>query len=145
VERSVRVWAVDLVRGAGTEERAGTLTLAEAELRFEPEEEGEPVIAIALAEIDRVRRLRGSPVLVVAHRRKLAPWKTAFYFVQPPPLAPLIGSRDERNVLAALRNPKRKARRDNVGYLGLSNRAKKDELVAWERAVRAAIAAARGS
>jgi hypothetical protein len=57
----------------------------------------------------------------------------------------LIGSRDERNVLAALRNPKRKARRDNVGYLGLSNRAKKDELVAWERAVRAAIAAARGS
>jgi hypothetical protein len=145
VERSVRVWAVDLVRGAATEERAGTLTLAEAELRFEPEEEGEPVIAIALAEIDRVRRLRGSPVLVVAHRRNLAPWKTAFYFVQPPPLAPLIGSRDERNVLAALRNPKRKARRDNVGYLGLSNRAKKDELVAWERAVRAAIAAARGS
>jgi len=144
MERSIRVWAVDLVQGPSTKERAGTLTLDEAELRFRPEKDGEPGFAITLVEIDKVRRLHGSPVLVVTYRRKAAPWKTAFYFVQPPPLAPLIGSRDERNVLAALRNPKRKARRDNVGYLGLSNRTKKDELVAWERAVRSAIAAAQG-
>ncbi len=47
------------------------------------------------------------------------PRRTAFYFVQPPPLSALLGTTVERpSGLAAFRNPKRKARRDNVGYLG---------------------------
>jgi hypothetical protein len=48
-------------------------------------------------------------------------------------------------VLSTLRSPKRKARRQNVGYLGLMNRTMKAELIAWERAVRQAAAAARRS
>lgn len=141
----VRVWAVDLVEGASTKERQGMLSLHEATLRFEPSKEAEPTLTIPLREVAKVKRLRGSPVIVVQFRKDDAARRTAFYFVQPPPLAVFLEGRDERNVLTALRNPKRKARRENVGYLGMSNRAKKDELVAWERAIRAAAAAARDS
>ena len=141
----VRVWAVDLVEGASTKERQGMLSLDEATLRFEPSKEVEPTLTIPLREVAKVKRLRGSPVIVVQFRKDDAARRTAFYFVQPPPLAVFLGERDERNVLTALRNPKRKARRENVGYLGMSNRAKKDELVAWERAIRAAADAARDS
>jgi hypothetical protein len=144
VERSVQVWAVDLVEGTPAKERAGTLSLDDEDLRFQPSNEGEPGLSIPLRGIDGVKRLRGSPVLVVRFRREAEPWRTAFYFVQPPPLATFIGHREDANVLATLRNPKRKARRENVGYLGLSNRVKKQEVIAWERAVRMAIAAARG-
>ncbi len=139
------MWAVDLVEGVPARERAGTLSLDDEDLRFQPSKEDEPGLAIPLRGIDKVKRLRGSPVLVVRFRREAEPWKTAFYFVQPPPLAVLTGHREDANVLAALRNPRRKARRENVGYLGLSNRAKKQEVVAWERAVRMAVAAARGA
>ena len=138
------MWAVDLVEGVSAKERAGTLSLDDEGLRFQPSNESEASLAIPLRRIDKVKRLRGSPVLVVGFRREARPWRTAFYFVQPPPLAALTGQREDANVLAALRNPRRKARRENVGYLGLSNRAKKQEVIAWERAVRMAIAAARG-
>jgi hypothetical protein len=71
------------------------------------------------------------------------PRRTAFYFVQPPPLSAIIGTKVERpSGLAAFRNPKRKARRDNVGYLGLTNREKKALLTEWVGAVRAATGAA---
>ena len=49
--------------------------------------------------------------------------------------------------LAAFRSPKRKARRDNVNYLGLTNREKKETLADWVRAGREAVeksSAARG-
>jgi hypothetical protein len=69
--------------------------------------------------------------------------KTAFYFAQPPPLATLLGAPVERPAgLAAFRNPKRKARRDNVGYLGLMNREKKAAISEWVSAVRAGVSKA---
>jgi hypothetical protein len=40
------------------------------------------------------------------------------------------------------RSPKRKARRDNVGYLGLMNREKKAALSEWVRAVKAGMSKA---
>lgn len=141
----MQVWAVDLVRGASTRDRAGSLILDETSLRFEPEQAGEPELTVPLRELERVRRLRGSPVLVISFLRGSHPRKTAFYFVPPPPLTAFSERHEERNAFTALRNPKRKARRDNVGYLGMLNRAKKDEIVAWERAIRAAAAGARGT
>lgn len=144
MDERVRVWAVDLVEGRSTKERQGTLVLDETTLRFEPSGEGDPSMTISLRDVGKVKRLRGSPVLMVTFTREAAPWRTAFYFVQPPPLTAFVETREERNVLAALRNPKRKARRENVGYLGMSNRSKKDELMAWERAIRAAVVAAQG-
>lgn len=142
VQEHVRVWAVDLAPGAPTKEREGILSIDAGELTFEPLLEGEPALVIPLGEVTKVRRLRGSPVIMVLSGREPPTRRTAFYFVRPPSLAAVVGTRDDRNVLATLRNPKRKARRENVGYLGLSNRAKKDELLAWERALREATEAA---
>ena len=141
----VTVWAVELGQGTSMEERRGTLSLDDASLRFEPDGETRET-CIALAEIRRVRRLRGSPVLIVVSPDEGKDRTTAFYFVQPPPLDAFRRDtvRPPQTGLASLRNPKRRARKQNVGYLGMSNRQKKAELVAWERAVREAVDRAAG-
>jgi len=140
---SVRVWAVEL--GAGPPiEREGALSLEGAVLRFEPTEPGRP-ISLPLTDIVRVRRVRGSPVLMVVSRRGAERVRTAFYFVQPPPLPSATPEQEPRLALPMLRSPRRKARRRNVSYLGLMNREYKGLLVAWERAIREAVAAARAT
>lgn len=140
---SVRVWAVEL--GAGPPvEREGALVLEPSALRFEPTEPG-PEIALPLTEIVRVRRLRGSPVLMVVSRRGAERRRTAFYFVQPPPLPSALPEQEPRLAIPTLRSPRRKARRRNVTYLGLMNREKKELIVTWERTLRQAVAAARGA
>jgi hypothetical protein len=144
MERTVRVWAVELAPGVSPSEREGRLSAGADGLSFEPARDGSPSLSLPFREITKVRRLRGSPVLMVACRRADREVRTAFYFVQPPPLTAFTEDRtDTRLALPILRNPKRKARRDNVGYLGVMNREKKAELIAWEREVRAAVAAAR--
>ena len=146
MRQNVRVWAVELVQDAMPAEREGRLSTDADGLRFEPTKAGEAAVSLPFREMTKVRRLRGSPVLMVVCRRGEREVRTAFYFVQPPPLAAFTDDRtDTRLTLPVLRNPKRKARRDNVGYLGVMNREKKAELVAWEREVRAAMTAARGS
>jgi hypothetical protein len=98
---------------------------------------------IALHDIAKVRRLRGSPVLMVEGTTSVGSRKTAFYFAQPPPLAVLMGAPVERPVgFDRFRSPKRKARRDNVGYLGVMNREKKSALTEWVRAVKDAVSKA---
>lgn len=141
---SVRVWAVEL--GAGSPvEREGVLALEAEALRFEPSEPGR-AISLPLADVVRVRRVRGSPVLMVVTRRGDDRVQTAFYFVRPPPLPSREAEEEERRLaMPSLRNPRRKARRRNVGYLGLMNREYKQLLVAWERAVREAVAEARAT
>ena len=112
-------------------------------LLFSPNDEARPPIRIALHDVAKVRRLRGSPVLMVERSTSSGAHKTAFYFAQPPPLATLLGAPVEKpGGLAAFRNPKRKARRDNVGYLGLMNREKKAALSEWVRAVKAGVSKA---
>lgn len=131
----VTVWAVEL--HVSRAERKGTLSLEEGALRFVPASGGAEV-RISCADIVKVRRLRGSPVLMVVHRGDRGPGRTAFYFAQPPPLEPATSDLlAERGPLRAMRrDTKRKARRRNVGYLGLYGREKKSELLEWERAVR---------
>lgn len=143
---TVRVWAVELEPGREPKEREGNLSLEEDHLRFEPQVEGRPPIALPLAGIQKARRLRGSPVLMVVSRRADRAVRTAFYFAQPPPLDAFADARTEsRTTMPSLRNPKRKARRQNVGYLGIRNRELKGLVVEWERAVRAAVTDARGA
>ena len=142
--QNIRVWAVELGQGAQPRESEGRLSLEGDALRFEPAREGQATLALRFADVTKVRRLRGSPVLMVVCRRGEREVRTAFYFVQPPPLTAFTEDRTDTHMsLPTLRNPKRKARRDNVGYLGLMNREKKDALKAWELAVRTAVAAAR--
>ena len=142
------VWAVELAKDVEPDEIKGTLELTGAALLFTPLDEARPGLRIALTDIVKVRRLRGSPVLMVERTIATGPRRTAFYFAQPPPLNALLGTTTERpSGLAAFRSPKRKARRDNVNYLGLTNREKKETLEEWVRAVREAMAnssAARG-
>jgi hypothetical protein len=146
--RAVTVWAVELAKDVEPDEIKGTLELSGAALLFTPLDEARPGLRIALTDIVKVRRLRGSPVLMVERSIATGPRRTAFYFAQPPPLNALLGTTPERpSGLAAFRSPKRKARRDNVNYLGLTNREKKETLEEWVRAVREAMAnssAARG-
>lgn len=139
--RAVTVWAVELAKDAAPEEVKGTLELDLEGLLFTPSEETRTVLRIAVGEVQKVRRLRGSPVLMVERITPIGTRRTAFYFVQPPPLGTLLGEAVERpSGLAAFRSPKRKARRDNVNYLGLMNREKKATLDAWVRAVKDAVA-----
>jgi hypothetical protein len=141
--RAVTVWAVELGKDVQPDEIKGTLELGGDVLLFSPNDEARPAIRIALRDIAKVRRLRGSPVLMVERTTSSGSRKTAFYFAQPPPLATLLGAPVERPAgLAAFRNPKRKARRDNVGYLGLMNREKKAAISEWVSAVRAGVSKA---
>ncbi len=135
------MWAVHLGKDVQPDEIKGTLELGTDALLFTPNDEARPVLRIPLGDVAKVRRLRGSPVLMLERTTAAGSRKTAFYFAQPPPLTALLGTSPERPTgLAAFRSPKRKARRDNVGYLGLMNREKKDALSEWVRAVKEAVA-----
>jgi len=137
--RPVTAWAVELMKGSPMDEVRGMLALEEEGLVFTPDDERRPPTRIALGSISKVRRLRGSPVLMVVRTADTGTRRTAFYFAQPPPLGTLLGQTTERPAgLAGFRNPRRKARRDNVGYLGVVNREKKVLLNEWARALRSA-------
>jgi hypothetical protein len=138
----VTVWAVELEPGSRLEEVQGSLALETEALVFTPRDGSER--RYPLAEVARARRLRGSPVLLIVHEPTRGQRRTAFYFVQPPPLVPPDESR--KAVLGPLAGgSSRKVRRRNASYLGLSNRQKKQVLREWERAVRAALTTERGT
>jgi hypothetical protein len=140
----VTVWVVELGLGSPTEDVKGSLALASDVLVFTPRDERHAERRYPLREVVRARRLRGSPVLMILRHTPEGERRTAFYFVQPPPLEgpeepPRIG-------LGGIgRSTKRKVRRQNVSYLGLWNKEKKAVLREWERQVKAAVAAARGT
>jgi hypothetical protein len=141
VPRAATVWAVELAKEIEPDEVKGTLELSDTALLFTPSDEGLPVLRIPLTDIQKVRRLRGSPVLMVERALPAGTRRTAFYFAQPPPLGALLGTAppERPSGLGAFRSPKRKARRDNVNYLGVSNRDKKPVLAEWVQAVRDAM------
>lgn len=137
------VWAVEM--HLGTLERKGTLSLEPDAVHFSPDSSGRE-IRIAFADLTRARRLRGSPVLLIAHTEGGRKLRTAFYFVEPPPLGPLLGKEEPVPQRPSLfpRSTRRRVRRQNVGYLSLSNRVKKEEVREWERALSRALGAWRG-
>jgi hypothetical protein len=137
----VTVWVVELGRGADVAGVKGSLALAADALLFRPAEQDRPERRFALVEIAKVRRLRGSPVLMLVHGGPVKR-RTAFYFVPPPPLERPEGT--TRPMPFALGgNTKRKVRRQNVSYLGMTNAEKKELVREWERQVRTAVDAAR--
>ena len=120
----------------------GSLALETDALVFTPREGHGSERRYPLAGIAQARRLRGSPVLLIVHDPSLGPRRTAFYFVQPPPLVPPDESR--KAVLGPLAGGSpRKVRRRNASYLGISNRQKKQVLREWARAVQEALTAER--
>lgn len=139
---TVTVWAVELGPAAPPAEVRGRLALASDALVFSPRDEGHPERRYPLGEIVRARRVRGSPILMIVRRGGGGTRRTAFYFVQPPPLP----KTEEVTPTSTLRrNTKRRARRQNVGYLGTWNREKKALLREWERQLRTAARTAQRS
>lgn len=135
---SITVWAVDLIRDPKSDVK-GTLSLGEGSIDFRADDGGE--LSIAFDDVRKVRRLRGSPVLMLVHDRGGVRERTAFFFVQPPPLD--RPTTEPTRVSLIPGSAKRRARRQNVGYLEMGNRARRDTVVAWESKVRAAVADAR--
>jgi len=137
----VTVWAVELTPDAPLEEVKGSLSLDADALVFTPRDGAKPARRIPLGTVVKVRRLRGSPVLMIVRGEGGVQARTAFYFVQPPPL-------DRPSARAAFggvqRNTKRKARRQNVSYFGIWNQEKKTILQEWERALRGALGSPGG-
>jgi hypothetical protein len=142
----VTVWAVELGRGASLEDHKGTLSVSDGALLFSPRKEETPELRIPFGVVSKVKRLRGSPVLLIEHGHGSRPTQMAFYFVQPPPIEPPAGSANLRPTPFSFgRTSKRRVRRQNVSYLGVWNREKKALLREWEQEVRELVAVARGS
>ncbi|MFB3738317.1 MAG: hypothetical protein ACE14W_05050 [Candidatus Velamenicoccus archaeovorus] len=141
---AVTVWAVEL--GRSPQEREGRLSL-EADALVFTAANAAGSLRIPVSSIRSVKRLRGSPVLMVAHREaEGSTARTAFYFVQPPPLHPAKDAPTERapNLFSGMgRTSKRKTRRANAGYLGMWGREKKAILVDWVDAIRSAASSSR--
>ena len=137
---SVTVWAVDLLRDPGTDRR-GSLSLAPDAIEFRSDAPGHEV-RIPFDRVAKVRRLRASPVLMVFHEGDGVRLRTAFFFVQPPPLEPVLRTRDRPTSVSPFGTgllSRKRARRQNASYLGLGNQSKRDVVIAWERRVRAAM------
>jgi hypothetical protein len=138
-EQRVTVWAVDLLAAPDRDTR-GSLSLGPGAIEFTPDDG--PTASIAFSDVLKVRRLRGSPVLMVVHERDGVLRRTAFFFVQPPPLDPRRDRPERPTLLSG--SSKRRVRRRNAGYLGMGNRARREVVAAWEARMRAALTDARG-
>jgi hypothetical protein len=139
-----KVWMVELDRSPDDVE--GTLTLEERALRFDSPILG--IRSISLTEVERVKRIWGSPVLLVRSVERGDKRVTAFYFSKPPPLHPEKEDPDSPPTLIGPFNrnrapSKRKQRRRNAGYLANASSIVGDSLEAWVKETRAAVAAAR--
>ncbi len=143
-----KVWMVQLDRSP--EDIEGTLTLEDQALRFDSPSLG--IRSIALTAVERVKRIWGSPVLLVRSMEEGDKRVTAFYFLKPPPLHPDGGSTPDTTPPTLIgpfnrnRAPsKRKHRRHNAGYLANASSIVGDSLEVWVKETRAAVAAARAN
>lgn len=119
------MWVVRLSRDADLKDVKGTITLADGALQFSSRD-GKGDRRIDLIDVVRVKRVIGSPVMLVTHSENGEPTQTAFYFSQPPPLR----SADEKT-------SRRKLRRQAATYLGHTNAERGTTVRDWVQAIRA--------
>lgn len=134
------VWMVPLGRERVPEVR-GTLQLTDDALVF-TEHGGGVERRFRYDAVSRARRVRGSPVLMVTSESNGRRRQTAFYFAQPPPLAPpdpgeeslpgsAISGRPAGPFGALRRSSKRRHQRTNITYLASASSGKKQEIRDW--------------
>ena len=148
--RPTKVWMVPLGR-TPIVEVMGDLRLEEGALRFQPREEGAPATHLGFETITKVRRVRGSPVLMITHTEGSpgAKTQTAFYFTQPPALDNIVRSRTaaepEDVDLRSMRpsafgqrrsRSKRRTVRTNATYLTQEGTSRRHELQTWVEEIR---------
>jgi hypothetical protein len=144
-----RVWMVELDRSPDDVE--GTLTLDRDAIRFAPAE-GATTRDIDLTQVTRVKRIWGSPVLMVHSVEDGVRHVTAFYFSKPPPLHPPetpAGAAPPPTLIGPFNRDKapskRKQRRNNAGYLSSASTVVGDQVRMWLKEMRAAVGVARGA
>jgi hypothetical protein len=115
------VWAARL--GSPDEGIKGYLVLETEHLSF-TSELGDIEIRIPLADVKRVRRIFGLPVMVIEHDRSVV----AFYFAQPPPV-----------ITAKQPITRRRARGQALTYLGDTNAKRRKDIKRWVRVVKDAV------
>ncbi|HEX5937163.1 MAG TPA: hypothetical protein VFZ75_05670 [Actinomycetota bacterium] len=145
----ITVWMVHLGVGPDPPETRGTLTLGDRGLEFVARKTA-TVEVFDYETIRRAKRIRGSPVLLIDWRDRGVDRKTAFYFSQPPPLAPVAGTAplEPRGPLGALSRTtpsKRQIARMNLGYLRSTSVASRSTVRAWAQAVEERMRRAGGS
>src|SRR3954453_3730622 len=142
-----KVWMVELDRSPDDIE--GTLTLEPAALRFDSPSLG--IRSIPLTAVERVKRIWGSPVLLVRSLEGGDKRVTAFYFTKPPPLHPDQAEADEPpSTLAGPFNrnrppPRPDHRRRTGGYVANSSNSLGYSPQVWVKETPAAIAPARSN
>lgn len=149
----VTTWMVHLARGEADKDVKGTLDLDDEGLVFTDPRDDILLARFSFTSIRRVKRLRGSPVLLVEWEGDGARNRTAFYFAQPPPLHPAAGITPDDIVQRSpgpippmmRRSGKRKAQRTNAQYLQTSGISKKDLINWWADEVTARIQERSGS
>ncbi len=135
------MWMVRLDRGQVEDDVRGTLALdAEAVVFTEARSGTEHRIPIAA--MQQPRRVKGSPILMIAHTADGEVRRVAFYFSQPPPLHPPepgtaalpeggLGGRPVGAFGAIRRSSKRRHMRTNLGYLTTANAGLKQVIQGW--------------
>jgi hypothetical protein len=141
----VTVWMVQLE--LSTDDIEGTLALDEEALRFTSWDE--QLRTISLTDVTKVKRIFGSPVLLVHSTEAGQQRHTAFYFRKPPPLQPPQATIDDAPTLIGPFNrgkptSKRRQRRSNATYLASASTTASDQVREWMRETRRAVAAAKG-
>jgi len=108
----------------------GTLTLDEGNRRlwFEARQ-GQGSVSFDLTSVEKVKKVRGSPVLEVRVAEGQRTRVVLFYFVQPPPLL---------RTAAVLSFRERKEMRQTVAWIRERNATLKDQVKGWARAIREA-------
>jgi hypothetical protein len=120
--KEATVWAARL--GLREEGVRGKLTLNDSGLLFTADH-GDLGIRVDRAALRKVRRVMGSPVIVVEFQEGDVTRAVALYFAQPPPL-PGTGFIS-----------KRRGRFGAIQWLGQESRAKREEVKRWVEAIRA--------
>lgn len=129
----VTVWMVHLGDGRGAIEQKGTLSLEDDAVVFDFTNSLEQQ-RIPLAAAKKAKRVRGSPVLMLAWIQDGRSRSTAFYFVQPPPLRPPDLSEEDRprpGFGMFGRPSKRRQQRTNVRYLQTMGGGHKPVIDGW--------------
>jgi hypothetical protein len=143
---TIVAWMVHLRRGEPVEEVKGLLALDPDALAFEAAVPAD-VFRLAYADMRSAKRLHGSPVLMVEWNEGRQLRRTAFYFVEPPPMATgersVAASGTLQSPFGSVRSAKRKRQRQNVNYFAARGGALRPTLKAWAREVARRIAAAK--
>lgn len=146
-----RVWMVRLDRGHAEDDVRGTLSL-EADAVVFTEAISTLEHRFPLEHMDKPKRVRGSPILLVILRTNEELQRMAFYFSQPPPLRPPepgstslpvrgIEARPMGAFGALRRSSKRRHMRGNLGYLTTANASYKQVIQTWVVEIGARIGA----